>query len=55
MKEQLNNLAGEYSFYAARRAEFATNDNLSFRVSPTPLELSQSESEDITSMGGGSS
>jgi hypothetical protein len=52
MKEQLNNLAGEYNFYTARREEYATNEKLSFRVSPTPLELTKKENDEITTMGG---
>ena len=41
-----------HNFYAVRRSEYATTDNLSFRVSPIPLKLNQSEYEDIKSMGG---
>jgi hypothetical protein len=51
MKEQLNNLAGEYSFYAARREEYKTDEKLSFRVSPTPLGLTAIESTEINTLG----
>ncbi len=52
MKEQLNSLTeNKYNFYAARRAEFETGSNLSFRVSPKPLELSKSETFDVNSLG----
>jgi hypothetical protein len=56
MIEQLNQLAQGYNFYTARRQEFAVEENqLPFRISPKPFEISRSELEEITNMGGGSS
>jgi hypothetical protein len=45
MKDKLNQLAEGYHFYSARRAEYNTGENLSFRISPEPLQLRNEERE----------
>ncbi|MFA9289272.1 MAG: hypothetical protein ACEQSA_05340 [Weeksellaceae bacterium] len=51
MRERLEAYAGTYQFYHARREEFADDNTIPFRVSSTPLEITQSQSTEIEHLG----
>lgn len=51
MKEALEQNAGSYTWYKARRQEFDTGAKIPFRVSPEPLNLSKPQVEDIERIG----
>lgn len=51
MKEALEQNAGSYTWYKARRQEFDTRAKIPFRVSPEPLNLSSAQVEEIKRIG----
>ncbi len=51
MYTELQSAASPHIFYQARRQEFASDDALSFRVSPEPFGLSETEVLDIGRIG----
>lgn len=51
MRSQLEAAAGGYTIYTPRRNEFDTHQEIPFRVSPKPLELSASQKKEIETIG----
>lgn len=51
MRHLLEEMAGQYSMYHARRDEFTTDSPIPFRVSPEPFELVPGEREEILRIG----
>jgi hypothetical protein len=51
MRETLERLSGEHQFYHARSSEYASTDNLAFRISPEPLVLDKNQGKAVLSIG----
>ena len=51
MRSELETALGNHNIYVARRSEFETGLRIPFRVSPEPLNLSDSQKKEITGIG----
>lgn len=51
MRDVLEQLSGGHQFYHARTDEYASSDNINFRVSPDPLLIEPAQAEALTRAG----
>lgn len=51
MRENLESLGDGYNWYRVRRPEFATREQIPFRVSPQPLWLTQAQVREMLAIG----